>query len=750
MKISPIVLLTVFLSGLGTIPLNAQTATSAAASYPPSFEEALKQGNFAQLEKDLLAQIKKDSEGKSLEAIRKDASLVKRMTALQIIQSTGAEHLSKLVAKDKKYAAFLKYFLNDLAWMEMYLRSGVVPKDTDIGMRVLGDIWTLDGRSPDFKTYMPMATALASVWGGEPLRQNMLNGEDIKAGNGRKDPLWRYQFFKKSHKNNVLYPGFEKLEPWELRFVVGGNWDDASLEYTQKEINLPPNQYESACWSAPYIGTSEFGDTVQGPLYGIAWDDNMGNAERTRAHGGVCGALSTVGATASAARGIPAYTVGQPGHCAYGYRLERGKWSGGFGGPDGGPHNFIFPGTAPANFDAMEVAFASNDKVKEAFQNATVAGALSSAGVTATAKEAWAAALKATPANIFLQKDFQKFALDNKLYSPEQWQQYAMGVLGVLKGNGYAALDIVKGIESEFLAGMNDDQKIEWMALQNQSLALSRSSWALDISKALLEEQENKLGPAGREKLLAEVLQIHMNVGDGTNFGKALEWAVTSFVDKGKVDMFSRAFEQAASQPSLKREGANEKETEEMDKKMREAYGKAIVKAEEARSPAAVKAITAASTAYQTPAEGPSEQELDCPEGNLVSDGGYLRLSTTSGWDRPCDHLSVLTKKGGFFHTSAEEAPHVIVELPKTAKLSGLLIVKNKGSEQRVKKVKVSRSVDGATWFDLADTDDMKDQWKIDLPKGEEARWIKVESLIPDGNKEVFHLRNILIFEKNN
>ncbi len=52
---------------------------------------------------------------------------------------------------------------------------------------------------------------------------------------------------------------------------------------------------------------------------------------------------------AAQAHGIPAYPVGQPGHCAYGaaVRVKRGEWKGGFGGPDGGMHNHIFGGQAP-------------------------------------------------------------------------------------------------------------------------------------------------------------------------------------------------------------------------------------------------------------------------------------------------------------------------------------------------------------------------------------------------------------------
>ena len=60
--------------------------------------------------------------------------------------------------------------------------------------------------------------------------------------------------------------------------------------------------------------------------------------------------------------------------------------------------------------------------------------------------------------------------------------------------------------------------------------------------------------------------------------------------------------------------------------------------------------------------------------------------------------------------------------------------------------MRVSRSVDGATWFPVAVTQAMPSQWRIDTPAGEPARWNKVEAL--NDAPQFMHFRNILVFAR--
>ena len=720
------------------------------AKLPPTLASTLAKGDFESLEKGLLAQIEKNAAGKNASDIYKDKELLSLLTLVDILQTTGSKNLTELTQKEKKYIPFFNAFFNDLDWMQLYLQAGLIPKDKAVSLRVLGDIWLAHGKDADFKTYLSLATGTAAAWGEGNFSPRLQAGESDTTG-GKCDPVWRYNFFKEAHKAGKLHTNFINLKPWEIRFVSGGTWDDASLEYLQNTINIPPRRYGWACWRAEYTGTSEFGESIQGPLFYTPWNKEIGQAQKTVEHGGVCGALSHVGHTAAAARGIPSYPVGQPGHCAYGFRLERGKWEGGFGGPDGGPHNAIFPGPAPTSTRLMEEAFKDDDKVDVGYKTASIAKIMGQLGQTKTAKSAWKQSLRMLPHNMFLQQEFQDFALNNDLYTPEEWYTYATQLLAVHKTHGFAALETLKKILPKALEGASDEKKLEWFAMVQEALAQTPISWAVDITPILQEQKSSLDDIKSGELYLANLLNTHMNIGDGSNFGKVLEWAIENYVNSGQGEAFSRSFSTAVAQSgsSENKTDSSDDATKQKQDKMRDAFGKAIVAAENARSLSAVRAISDAAKEYQRDSyNAPTEAQLNLPEGKLVSDKGFLRLSTSSNWDSPCDHLNVLSLKGGAFHTDNEEKPEVIVQLAEPANVSSLLIVKNHGNEWRTKKMKISRSTDGATWYEMAATEDMPSQWRIDFPDAPAAKWIKIESMPKE--KTPLHLSRILVFEKKN
>ncbi len=45
-------------------------------------------------------------------------------------------------------------------------------------------------------------------------------------------------------------------------------------------------------------------------------------------YGSVCGGISNMNMTVANAHGVPAFTVGQPGHCAYVWRSDDKTWGG--------------------------------------------------------------------------------------------------------------------------------------------------------------------------------------------------------------------------------------------------------------------------------------------------------------------------------------------------------------------------------------------------------------------------------------
>jgi len=101
-----------------------------------------------------------------------------------------------------------------------------------------------------------------------------------------------------------------------------------SQVWLRDNVKLPIQRYRSACWQVPYRGYNCFGDSVQTWKYYFPFEGSFPSfTEMTRFVGGVCGRLSGYGAAAAVANGIPATTMGEPGHCAYAVRLARGKWA---------------------------------------------------------------------------------------------------------------------------------------------------------------------------------------------------------------------------------------------------------------------------------------------------------------------------------------------------------------------------------------------------------------------------------------
>lgn len=99
------------------------------------------------------------------------------------------------------------------------------------------------------------------------------------------------------------------------------------MEYCLEEVSLPAQGYTGACWYSPYLLNTPFGDSIHGPLYYAPFEGGWSSpAAMVRKVGGVCGSLSNLGASAALANGVPAVTMGEPGHCAYAVLGGEGKW----------------------------------------------------------------------------------------------------------------------------------------------------------------------------------------------------------------------------------------------------------------------------------------------------------------------------------------------------------------------------------------------------------------------------------------
>lgn len=108
----------------------------------------------------------------------------------ELLRVTGPDKVKAVFSKSAQDAAFIKTFLQDPAWMELYLGAGLIPENSPEGLQILSDIWKADGKSPDFRNYQSLATGLASVFSTGPMAGR------LKTNSANSNPVRRYRISK--------------------------------------------------------------------------------------------------------------------------------------------------------------------------------------------------------------------------------------------------------------------------------------------------------------------------------------------------------------------------------------------------------------------------------------------------------------------------------------------------------------------------------------------------------------------------
>ncbi len=701
---------------------------------PRSVRNAIKTGDYNQVQQVIVQELKDKQ-------ISPESPEVMEMAMLhEYIRTTDPQIMTDYAAKSADKAKFVAAFSKDAAWQAMCLNCGLVPHKSDVGLDVLYRIWKEESGKVRNKA---LAAALASAWGGGETDPS----PHAKTQNpNRYNPVWRYNFFVKNDTAGKLHPGFKKLQPWELRFVVGNpwqDWDDKSFEWALENINVPWDRYQDSCWAATYTDPSKFGDSVQGGMYTLPYS-NQSQAEACHRNGGVCGAMSHLGCIAAQAHGIPAYTVGQPGHCAYAVRVKRGKWVGGFGGPDGGMHNRIFGNQAPTSYELMENVFADDANITKAYNYAHCARAKEATGDIAGAVAMWKQALNYAPLHPFFRTALAGL-MKQQGATPDQVFEYLTETTRLYQGHGFAAINMANDFKDEIKA-MSDEQKAQLYRTQHETIATTKSSWAVKCETLLQEQVESLAGAQVKEQFLGDAMAAHMNAADATTFGQLLEWAVKTYIANGQEEIFSKAFGKAvAAAAGQSTDTGDEKADKERLKKLQTTYYKGIIAAEQARSAAAFQALTNAALATCGPCNINIKLNSTVPGQPL--EAAMFRISTSCPYDTPSYHRNITTPTGGKCHSGKEKAPHMVVELPERRFVSGCIIRKTDGNESRMKKASIYTSEDGATWVARQSVDNMPKEWAITFDEGTSAKWLKVE--FDNGNGQDFaHISHFVVFGK--
>ena len=252
---------------------------------------------------------------KKLEA-EKTFSLESLLKDPELAQACHMAHFFALVGKERTYILhelkdreFVKWLLDHPEAFEKLAFARASGKDT---LAVLRSIWVKEGKELAGVGFnMALGAALASS-SREP--------EECEA---------RYDFYKKSFAEKKSFPQFITLEPWEFGILFQGRESIEELAWAQeyssrKKTFKAQNAGYAACSFIPYRMKNKQGVSVHAG--GAFYDHKPVSLQIYVEYGGVCGAVSKGAAGFVKAKGIPSYTIGQPGHCAFVWKGMDGEW----------------------------------------------------------------------------------------------------------------------------------------------------------------------------------------------------------------------------------------------------------------------------------------------------------------------------------------------------------------------------------------------------------------------------------------
>ena len=134
----------------------------------------------------------------------------------------------------------------------------------------------------------------------------------------------------------------------------------------------------------------------------------------------------------------------------------------------------------------------------------------------------------------------------------------------------------------------------------------------------------------------------------------------------------------------------------------------------------------------------------------LSGDGMLVKTSSTSQWDSPELHLSLVRGQpvSCAFHTNKEKKPWVAIRLAAPAEVTGIEVTnRTDGSEFRTEPLVVSVSADGKTWKQVFRSEKAEPKWSIPLSEpAAGTQWVRFE--LDRGNAEYFHLSRVVIYAR--
>ncbi len=623
-------------------------------------------------------------------------------------------------------ADFVK-FLQTTEVCHGLLCSGKYPDSMAQSLDVLFQIWKADATSLK-ASELTTALAVALVFG------------DLKWP--AENALARYTYYRDSRRKGLLHPMFDSLKTWEKRYVVrgGGNgsyqakggWDDLSLVWLRDHVKLPAKDYTGACWQAPYRLNNVYGDSIHGANYYLPFED-LNHAQRVREIGGVCGSLSHYGANAAMANGIPALTMGEPGHCAYAVRTDAETWTPAYSlSWERGLHHSLWAQHTWTSLVLQNKVLAARYDHEKSQAYLWLARSLGDKKPD-LAESAYRLALESQPLNAPAWIEAAQFRAAHQT-DASSWSVMQKAALSALSDYPESAWEVVKIIQKNTLPLLPVGQRIPFLITYHQAIASKEGPVMWHFDKALAEQASWLADERERLAFFEAVLAVQS--ASKSWFAPTIAWGQSAFTKKPDS---SEAFYAALGRVFASAAGGTNVDG------LRSALRPAILAAASSNNVSAFQTLGQAGKAFLP--QKPLDYEAF--PGDLLSSGGLLKPTSTSNWDSPEQHWGVLEPTGGSFHTNREVHAGCLVRLGKLGDLSGIVIVNSGGGQNGPRQIPMTVSVseDGQHWTEVFTAKENAPLWRIPL-QGKATRVQFIKLARSDDRNEFFHLAAIHAYGK--
>ena len=614
------------------------------------------------------------------------------LARLTLIRKVGYETLAR-VSEMKMGTAMLVSLTSDLDWMNGLLFSG--PTDRlGKALEYLAIIYSRYTEQMNSIHTRRIATTTAL--------------EFAREGWSEADMMARFEYYHKSFEEGKLNVIFDTLKYWETRLVTGckepGGWGSPrSLQWQRDNVRLPAEGYLGACNQLVYRLRNVAGDSVfsQDYLAPILKHTNNTTAWAHREIGGVCGACSHYGAYGALAAGIPAMTMGEPGHCAYTVRIGN-DWRMSYSIYWQHSMHKTFWGNYDWDFlILMQDLYSDNHRQLISDQLLATAELLASRRMMKSAFNCYDAAIAAQPLNWPALLSYAGYLKQKSPENKDRWKELHDKVVSTMAVTYHdaAATFLCRYVYPHLLPMVPDRSARNKMydAFFDKCATFGTNRW--DIAPLLTAQIEGCTNAKEKLAYMKESLKTLMGKSDYA--GAVLTWGLDYIsklpVDAGDEDAaklhkeFSKLIVRAMGRARSQGKGADTTWS---------ALGEAIYAAASNGDKLTFQAI--GKLAYRKCRKNFPKNKFKFRSfpGRVVSAKGLIRTATTidpGQMSQCCLHWAVLQKQGGSIPAKFEGTSGMTIELESPSQLNGVVCVFNENAKND-RDFKLEVSADGQNW----------------------------------------------------